>query len=474
MFQVLRQREMQHTQERTQLEQKIRTLENQLRILHLKANASSNSTSSKAASHHSSGGSKPFQPLQPEASPDNSQLTREHQNIRIAEDGKGGMGGSVNNLNIKGSNNKNGVVNNNDSLSYNNVILKSNDGKIISSNNNVHINSSLTNSLAVSQLQDLNSYFQERLLSSEVLKGFAYKTEYEMQAFSRFTLTRIYLVEPGLGKRVIEKPIGAKKKDLHEIVAYGVDQLNANRTQPGQNLYAYDDFVEGIFRTEPAAGTHYELYFRNKDSVAAGAAQDVMQASHVKLVVFRPYGPPLLAGSNVLPVREQWVNLILPLSGRVDTFRHFMERFVSVCVQQDRRVYLTVVYFGNEGLKEVKALMTAAARKHQYKHMKLITLNERFQRGRGLQIGALNWKSGDVLLFFCDVDVVFGVDFLERCRVNAERERRVYYPIVFSLYNPNIVYKLQDAPTPPLDEQLVISRGRHTVVSEHSKTHTSL
>ncbi|XP_076447972.1 chondroitin sulfate N-acetylgalactosaminyltransferase 2-like [Babylonia areolata] len=299
--------------------------------------------------------------------------------------------------------------------------------------------------------QDVFSYFIERLQSAEITKGISYKTEYEIIPFNRFTLTRIYLVEPGLGKRVIEKPIGYKKKDLYEIIAYGIDKLNGNRTG-GQTLYSYDDFVEGIHRTEPTTGAHYELYFQNKDS-----AQDV-KMTYVKVVVFRPFGPPMLITSDLTYIKAQWINLILPLSGRLETFRYFMERFTTVCIKHDKRVYLTVVYFGTEGLKEVKTIMSNAARQHKYKHMKLITLNEKFARGRGLQIGALNWKSGDVLLFMCDVDIIFGEDFLERCRMNTEQEKRVYYPIVFSLYNPKIVYSLQDIPTPSLAEQLVISK----------------
>ena len=35
---------------------------------------------------------------------------------------------------------------------------------------------------------------------------------------------------------------------------------------------------------------------------------------------------------------------------------------------------------------------------------------------------------------------------------------QVYYPILFSLYNPNIVYSLHDVPIPPELEQLVISK----------------
>lgn len=303
--------------------------------------------------------------------------------------------------------------------------------------------------------QDLTSYFLERLQAAEVLKGFSYKTEYEIISFNRFTLSRIYMVEPGLGKRVIEKPIGSKKRDLFEIIAFGIDTLNRNRSS--SMLYSYDDFVEGIYRTEPTTGAHYELYFQNKDA-GPNSEYPGLSTSYAKVSVFRPFGPPMLVANSLAQTREEWINLILPLSGRLDTFKHFMERFVNTCIKQDKRVYLTVVYFGNDGLKEVKTIMSQAARQHKYKQMKLITTNEKFARGRGLQIGALNWKSGDVLLFMCDVDIVFGVDFLERCRLNAEREKRVYYPIVFSLYNPKIVYSLQDIPTPPLSDQLIISK----------------
>ncbi|PVD38518.1 hypothetical protein C0Q70_01133 [Pomacea canaliculata] len=176
-----------------------------------------------------------------------------------------------------------------------------------------------------SSAQDLAMYFMERLQMAEVLKGFPYKTEYEVIPFNRFTLMRIYLVEPGLGKRVIEKPIGNKKKELYEIIAMGIDNLNHNRTA-GQPLYGYEDFVEGIYRVEPTAGTSYELYFQNKDAAA---------------------NPHHIPGPD---------------------------------------------------------------------------------------------------------------SYVQRCRLNAEREKQVYYPIVFSLYNPSVVYSLQDIPIPSLSEQLIISK----------------
>ncbi|CAL1540230.1 unnamed protein product, partial [Lymnaea stagnalis] len=293
-------------------------------------------------------------------------------------------------------------------------------------------------------------YFHERLKSAEILSGQPYKTEYELIPFNRFIYNRIYMVDPGLGKRVVEKPIGSKKKDLNEILYHAVESLNNNRTEAFQ--YSYDDFVEGVYRTDPAWGSHYELYFINKDD-------SKRHNSYVKLSVFRPFAPPMTVSQNVITTGPEWINIILPLSKRVETFRQFMEQFVRVCIKHDKRIYLTVVYFGPEGLKEVKSIMGHVAKANKFKHMKLVTLNETFARGRGLQIGALNWKGGgDVLMFFCDVDIVFSPEFLERCRLNSERGQRVYYPIVFSLYNPKIVYSLQDVAMPPFQDQLVLSK----------------
>ncbi|XP_029652119.1 chondroitin sulfate N-acetylgalactosaminyltransferase 1 [Octopus sinensis] len=292
-------------------------------------------------------------------------------------------------------------------------------------------------------------FFLEQIRAAEILHGVPLKSEYELIPFNRFSATRIFLVEPGLGKRVVEKPIGFKKKDLSEVIQFSVDQLNENRKGMGQ--YGAENFAEGIYRIDPTSGSHYELYFHDIDRPG-------MKNYYSKLSVIRPFGPIQLITKNWVNTNKEWINLILPLSGRTETFRLFLDRFVRTCVLQDKRVFLTVVYFGKEGLSTVKDMLSGMAHSYKFKYIKLISLKEKFSRGQGLQVGALNWRNSNVLMFFCDVDIVFGVDFLERCRLNATPDKRVYYPIVFSLYNPNVVYSLHDMLIPPEKDQLVISR----------------
>lgn len=294
----------------------------------------------------------------------------------------------------------------------------------------------------------LQNHFDQKFKEAEVINGVSFNNEYELFPFCRFTTTRIYLVDPGLGKRVVEKPIGYKKKEILEVINYGVEKLNEKRgNKPG---YTAEDFLEGIYRTEATMGTHYELYFRDVDQRSS--------LHYRKLTYTRPFGPLHLLENESVITQSQLINLILPLKGRIDKFQTFMERFAKVCIQYDKRVHLTVVYFGNEGLEDVKSIIGKITKEYNFKHIMLVTLSEPFSRGRGLQIGAQSWSKADVLLFFCDVDVVFSTDFLERCRLNTKKGRRVYYPIVFSLYNPSVVYSLQDVPIPHESEQLVISK----------------
>lgn len=297
---------------------------------------------------------------------------------------------------------------------------------------------------------EMQKYFEQKLKAAEILHGIEMKTEYEITAFNRFTLNRIYLVDPGLGKRVVEKPIGLKRKDLHEVISFSIDLLNKQRPESSK-LYSFSEFVEGVYRAHSTSGTQYELYFRNLEFLTD-------KSRYSKVIVMRPFGPLLSVSSTFVNTGQEWINLILPLKNRIDSFLQFMNRFTEIVILKDKRVFLTVVYFGSEGLMEAKNIMSSVAKNTGYKHLRLINLNENFSRGRGLQVGVQNWKNGDVILFLCDVDIVFSLEFLERCRLNTDRTKKVYYPIVFSLYNPKVVYTLQGYPIPPEKDQLIISK----------------
>lgn len=56
----------------------------------------------------------------------------------------------------------------------------------------------------------------------------------------------------------------------------------------------------------------------------------------------------------------------------------------------------------------------------------------------------------------CDVDVIFNLEFLERCRFNVEKQKKVYYLILFSLFNFKLVYFMENRIILFIKRQLVI------------------
>lgn len=210
-----------------------------------------------------------------------------------------------------------------------------------------------------------------------------------------------------LGKRVVEKPIGYKRKDLLETLTKAVEVINKNMTDKRKSKYGLDDFIEGLYRNEQTTGTQYELYFRTK-SVKSG---------FTKVTLMRPFAPIQAISSETMSgsVKEkELIHIILPLSGRTSTFQSFMDKFVKIGLKNDRRVCLTVVYFGEEGLSEARAIMSRVLMTKNSggntNNLRLLALNETFSRAKGLRVGAervwgmKNNDRKDVLLFMCDVD----------------------------------------------------------------------
>ncbi|XP_045146195.1 chondroitin sulfate N-acetylgalactosaminyltransferase 2 isoform X3 [Echinops telfairi] len=327
---------------------------------------------------------------------------------------------------------------------------------------------------------DLLEFLHSQIDKAEVSIGAKLPSEYGVIPFESFTLMKVFQLEMGLTRHPEEKPVRKDKRDeLVEVIEAGLEVINnpdEDDTQEDEDsplgeklIFNENDFIEGYCRTERDKGTQYELFFKKTD---------LMEYRHVTL--FRPFGPLMKVKNEVIDITSSIINIIVPLAERTEAFAQFMQNFRNVCIHQDRRIHLTVVYFGKEGLSKVKSILESVTRSlypevlHPEHHLTLalptpdsvdlgesnfhnytvVSLNEEFNRGRGLNVGARAWDKGEVLMFFCDVDIYFSAEFLNSCRLNAEPGKKVFYPVVFSLYNPAIVYANQDGP-PPVEQQLV-------------------
>lgn len=299
---------------------------------------------------------------------------------------------------------------------------------------------------------DLNEFLRTQMGRAEISAGVRLPNEYAVIPFESFTLQRVYQLETGLTRHPEEKPARKDRRDeINEVVESAVHTLNSHKHNMGDKygadkVYSMADFVEGLARTEKDKGTLYELTFR-------GDRKNEFR----RLVLFRPFGPLMKVSNEHVATSHTVINIIVPLSQRADKFKQFMHTFREVCIKQDGRVHLTVVYFGQDQMNEVKGILENTSRELHFRNFTMIHLNEEFSRGRGLDVGARAWKGGNVLLFFCDVDIVFTADFLNSCRLNTQPGKKVFYPILFSQYNPAVIYGGSDH-VPPVEQQLVIKK----------------
>uniref|UniRef100_A0A8C1VYI3 Hexosyltransferase n=1 Tax=Cyprinus carpio TaxID=7962 RepID=A0A8C1VYI3_CYPCA len=266
---------------------------------------------------------------------------------------------------------------------------------------------------------DLLEYLHSQIDKAEVNTGARLPSEYALVPFESFTTTKVFQLEMGLTRHPEEKPVRKDRRDeLVEVIEAGLDIINNPEEDDGQEdnipmqrqMFTESHFFEGLYRTERDKGTLYELYFAKENS---------HEYRHITL--FRPFGPLMKVRSTSVDTASTVINIIVPLSGRTEAFVQFLHNFSE----------------------------------ENFSNYTLIPVDEEFSRGRGLDIGAHAWeKGGDVLMFFCDVDIYFTLEFLSTCRLNTAPGKRVFYPVVFSLYNPAIVYGNLEFP-PPVENQLI-------------------
>ncbi|XP_074849955.1 chondroitin sulfate N-acetylgalactosaminyltransferase 1 isoform X2 [Carettochelys insculpta] len=262
---------------------------------------------------------------------------------------------------------------------------------------------------------DLLQFLHSQIDRAEVHTGVKLPTEYAAIPFESFTLQKVYQLETGLTRHPEEKPVRKDKRDeLAEAIELALETLNSPESDSNVNnpMYAASDFIEGIYRTEKDKGTLYELTFK-------GDRPHMFR----RIILFRPFGPILKVKNENLNMANTLINIVVPLAKRASKFRQFMQNFRSA----------------------------------NFKNFTFIQLNEEFSRGKGLDIGARVWKGNNVVLFFCDVDIYFTAEFLNTCRLNTQPGKKVFYPVLFSQYNPSIIYGHHNS-IPPLEHQLVIKK----------------
>ncbi|XP_050293932.1 chondroitin sulfate synthase 1 [Anthonomus grandis grandis] len=164
--------------------------------------------------------------------------------------------------------------------------------------------------------------------------------------------------------------------------------------------------------------------------------------------------PPLLSFSSETS-SEPLIHLLLPLSGRYETFVRFLHMYEEICIQNWEKTHLIIILFHTKDQPEefnntvklvesvndkIKNGFSGAYKNHQIIDVIEFGLNSSFARGVALQRAVDTLQDSDLMLFI-DVDIAYDRTFLQRVRKNTVLGKSVYFPILYSLFNPKLLGK---------------------------------
>ncbi|KAH7643770.1 chondroitin sulfate synthase 1-like protein [Dermatophagoides farinae] len=237
-------------------------------------------------------------------------------------------------------------------------------------------------------------------------------------------------------KLYTEKSLNPKKnieKDIVQAFNQNIEQimntLNHNSFKKG-TLFDYHSLHYGYVRSTQSIGTQFVLDFLMMYRKYQGKRLTIPIRKHVYAV--QTFSPTRLLHLEDKPV--DIVNVIVPLAGRILTFKRFVRNFIQV-YRQDDRLTLTVVLFpnhSNQTVSEIEIIM-----KEFSGTKNILQVDGKFSRGTALQQSSLLFNNSS-LLFFLDVDMLFTEQVLHRVRRNTIFKQQVYYPIVFSQYQNSL------------------------------------
>lgn len=138
---------------------------------------------------------------------------------------------------------------------------------------------------------------------------------------------------------------------------------------------------------------------------------------------------------------KEVIHFVVPVSGRQEALQRFLLNYERVCLSTKQRTQLLVVLYDSPTDDPTLPRLFERLR-HDYgsDRIRLIQAQGKFSRARALDQGASHLQPTD-LMFFVDVDISFGRPALQRIRRNTLRTERLYFPVVFSQYDPRVVGK---------------------------------
>ena len=219
-----------------------------------------------------------------------------------------------------------------------------------------------------------------------------------------------------------------RDRDFLEASNFGLSEVKKLfLKKPGDHVSLSSGFV----RVDELKGMIYKLNY----------ATNTSRSFMVDLL--KPFGPYILSTkvNEVTNKEKELINIIIPMSEYTDRFTLFLKNIEEIIRNKEENIFLTLIIHGTDEKNRIKNAFRNFSKKNNFSKFDIMKKNTPFNRGRALHDGIKRWNGDEkVLFFFCDIDIRFNARFLKRCRQNTNLGQSVYMPILFSLYNPDVVY----------------------------------
>ena len=206
------------------------------------------------------------------------------------------------------------------------------------------------------------------------------------------------------------------------------------------------DLTGGYVRYNPTRGYEYIVDASYVDTCLNCVAKPFSRRVSFVQVPSDPIALPDIAASNRV------VNVVVPISNVNNRFLEFMGNFETDFLKHKDAVHLVLVVY-QEDTSELEKTIDHYRSRHKSARISLIHGEGTFSRGRALHHG-ISSLGNDDLIFICDVDITIERSFMDRCRRNTIQGQRVFYPVVFKLYDPRYSHtKNPKSGKPPINRQ---------------------
>nr|WNN25237.1 chondroitin sulfate synthase 1 [Sinonovacula constricta] len=254
-----------------------------------------------------------------------------------------------------------------------------------------------------------------------------------------------------------------RKHALDNTVYQTMDIINKNSRQRGRTI-DFKDVLYGYVQTDPLNGVSYILdilltYRKHKGKTMnapvrrhAYLHQTFTETEFIEDPLtlaqrdqldsqMSPFTYKHLIGSKIPQAKlKETVHFIVPLAGKVREFDRFMKNYEDICLRTRENSQMHVVLFTKNSfpdeVEEILKIVGQYQKKYGGELLEVLEADGDFARAKALDLGAKQCSDDD-LLFCVDVDILLTADSLNRIRLNTIQNVQIYYPIVFSQYDPD-------------------------------------